>query len=299
MSISLGTSTQKPALVHLYPDIQNETDEANYMLDRMIDFSVARTPDLVIFLGDLTNNNQAAEWTVVQYEISRLNAAGIKWLALLGNHDTDSSRNTLANSYLTPGAWISGFYQIGHIENSYALLTLGGIQWLVLGLEFGPRTAVVSWANSVVAANPTATVLLATHCWSYYDNTRYDWAVYGESQLYNPHSPSINYTPAEGTSDGQDLWNNLVSLHPNIPLIVCGHAFDYPDGIGSCYRTDTRLGTICNQVLRDHQQANFGGGVVSELMLDVANNVLWSTTYDTLAKRSLLGSGETFKIPLR
>ena len=55
---------------------------------------------------------------------------------------------------------VTGRMEAGKVDNYYALFQAGGVDWLVLSLELWPRTAVVDWARSVVAAHPTHNVIV-------------------------------------------------------------------------------------------------------------------------------------------
>jgi 3',5'-cyclic AMP phosphodiesterase CpdA len=300
MTTTIGSVSQRPALLHVYPDTQHETENAKDMLDDMVTFSIARAPDLVLFVGDLTNSKTVAEWSFLQYELGRLTTAGVKWLVVPGNHDSNGSdRTTLMNNYLTAGAWVTGAMDAGRLENTYTIVTIGGRQCLVLCLEFSPRTATVAWANSVVAANPGAWTILVTHCYMCSDGHRYDWAVYGNTQHDSPYSASYQWTPAQGISDGQDLWNNLVSLHSNVRLVLSGHDFLLSTGVGNCRLTSTRLGTTCNQLLQDYQGfaapgGTMGAGIMRELFLDFTNNKLNCRTYSPYQKTVYDSPNENF-----
>jgi hypothetical protein len=294
---NLGYVNRPPGLLHVYPDIQNETEKAKDMLDSMVSFSISTSPDLVLFTGDLTNNKTPSEWSFVQYEVARLNAAGVKWIIVPGNHDSNPDRSTLMNNYLSAGAWVTGLRDTGRLENSYSLVTLGGRQCLVICLEFGPRTAVVSWANSIVAANPGAWTILLTHAYLYRDGTRYDWATYGPAQLYNPHSPDYQWTPAEGISDGAELWSNLVSLHSNIGLVLSGHDVDVVVGSANNNRSDSRLGTTCLQLMTNYQEIGVpktGEGILCEVFLDFVNSRLYRRTYSPYRKNVYSSPTENF-----
>lgn len=306
MTTKIGHVSRPPALLHVYPDIQHETETAKDMLDDMITFSIAQNPDLVLFVGDLTNSCTAAEWAFLQYEIGRLNAAGVKWLVVPGNHDHTSkvTRATPMNDYLTAGAWVTGAMVSGHLENTYSLMDLGGLSCNLLCLEFSPRTATVAWANSIVSANPNAWTILITHCFMCSDGNRYDWATYGDSQHDSPHSAAYQWSPSEGINDGQELWTNLVSLHANIRLVLSGHDFVLATGIGDCRRTDSRLGTTCHQLLQDYQgfadpvNGTQGAGILREIFLDFVNLKLHCRTYSPYQKYVYTSSNMNFYLDL-
>ena len=56
-----------------------------------------------------------------------------------------------------------GYFEAGKVDNTYSRFDAGGRHWLVLNLELWPRTAVVAWAQPVVASHPDDNVIVATH----------------------------------------------------------------------------------------------------------------------------------------
>ena len=294
---------QDPGRVVLVPDSHLGPTRDPILFTQTIDNILASRPQVVMFLGDLVNDSTPESWGMLQTQVGRLTSAGILWIPATGNHDylplTD--RTTLINSYLSVPAWFSGVYQPGHIENSYSMVTLGRRTWLLLSLEWSPRTAVVAWANSVVQAHPTTPVILCTHCYLYYDGTRYNWTVYGDTQSGSPYSTDLRTTPAEGISDGEDLWNNLVRGNSNIQIVVCGHSGN-PSGVLpteaclSSIRTDK---TTCYQILRNYQDTvPWGGGCLVNLRLDYANHRLSTSTYDPYFEDWILTNATNISLSL-
>ena len=115
----------------------------------------------------------AAHWTkldgVVPYALA------------VGNHDLGRNgmtftRDTLFNDYFplerykdlpTFGGVFDG--EPEQLTNSYHLFSAGGRDFLVLALEFGPRHAVVDWANKILDKYPDRWAILITHAYLYSD----------------------------------------------------------------------------------------------------------------------------------
>ena len=127
---------------------------------------------------------------------------------------------------------------------------------MVLSLEFGPRNDVVRWANEVVDKHANKSVILITHAFVYYDDTRYDWAKYGTKQSWNPHSYAVAKASDQDVNDGQELWDKLISRHKNFVMTLNGHVCG--DGLG---RVVTKLdnGQELPQLLVDYQIRPRGG----------------------------------------
>ncbi len=148
-----------------------------------------------------------------------------------------------------------GVYEPGHMENSYHYFAAGGIDWLVLALEFGPRNEVLDWANQVVANRPHRRVIIVTHNYMYSDDTRV-----GPGDLWNPHDCGlcIGVTGPDACNDGEEMWATFVKLHENISFVFSGHILN--DGVGILVSTGDN-GNKVYQVLANYQfEANGGNG---------------------------------------
>jgi hypothetical protein len=250
---------------------------------KQVDFIVRNPPDLVVIMGDCTDDGSEASWSVFAQQIAKLTAAGIAWMLILGNHDYAStvgapgvnpSRTTRLNDYVpaSPGIVCK---DAGHAENAYRLIEMGGRECLVLCLEWSPRDATVAWANAVLDAQAGKPAIVVTHAYLFGDGTRFDQVAYGtEGQLGSPHSASMLTTPNEGIHDGQELWDALISQHSDVVLVMSGHV-DV-----AARRVDVREdGTRCLQVLTDYQSEPwYGGGWLTEYDLDFANRIATART---------------------
>src|SRR5262249_19011666 len=90
----------------------------------------------------------------------------------------------------------------------------------------------------------------------YYDSTRYDWKKLGARQQWNPHDYPYAQATGDDVSDGQELWENLVSKHENFILTVNGHVLG--DGLGRII-TKTPGNRPVNQLLVNFQMRPNGG----------------------------------------
>jgi hypothetical protein len=143
----------------------------------------------------------------------------------------------------------------GRLDNSYHTFEVAGEKFLVLAVEFGPRDRTVEWCNTVIDAHPQHRVILITHAYLYSDDMLYDWWKYGEQQSWNPHAYTFGRHP-DGTNDGRELWDRLVSRHENFLMVVSGHVLN--DGLG--YRAMTGVhDNLVHQMLVNYQMQNEGG----------------------------------------
>ena len=90
---------------------------------------------------------------------------------------------------------------------------------MILNLDYGPDDAVLKWANNVVAAHPDYNVIVNTHAYLYRDGTTLN-----ATDLYAPTTDAVfNAFPGHVANNGDHMWDEFVSLHENIVLVLCGH----------------------------------------------------------------------------
>ncbi len=221
----------------------------------------------VFHLGDVTQHNSPDEWQVAQRAMQILEEGSLPYSLIPGNHDyseggTCKDRTTLLSQYF-PVTALKKFPHWGgnydrepdRVENTFQLLEAGGRKFLILCLEFGPRGDVVRWANEVVAKHRDREVILITHAFIYFDDTRYDWKKFGKKQNWNPHSYPFG-GPNDDVHDGEELWDKLVSKHENFILTLNGHVLQ--DGLGKV-TTATPGGRAIPQLLVNFQMRPQGG----------------------------------------
>ncbi len=218
----------------------------------------------VVHLGDITNRNTPPQWEVAQQALRKLDGA-VPYSLVLGNHDCGpggncTTRETSLNKYFpleraSRQATFGGVKEDGRLDNSYHTFAVGGQKFLVLALEWGPRDETVAWADAIVGKHADHLVLLTTHAYMYYDETRYDWAKLGASQKWNPHSYGTSKLDG-GTNDGQQLWDKLVARHPNFLLTLNGHVLD--DGLARL-TSPAPAGNDVHQMLVNYQMKTEGG----------------------------------------
>lgn len=225
----------------------------------------------VMHLGDITNNNLPQHWEVAKKAISRLDG-NVPYSLAPGNHDYGPNgsckvRETSLNDYFTTTdakkqPTFGGSMDDSRLENNYHTFTVGGQKFLVLALEWGPRDEVVAWADATAAKYPDHHMILTTHAYMYYDETRYDFAKYGKKQTWNPHTYGTAANN-ESTNDGEELWNKLVSKHKGFFLTLNGHVI----GDGQARLTSKGpSGNNVHQVLANYQMKHEGGDAFLRLI---------------------------------
>ena len=211
--------------------------------------------------GDVTNNNNEVEWERAGRAFGRLDGL-VPYAIAPGNHDfgaggSTDNRGTLMNDYFPPSRFakwptFGGVMDEGRAENSYHLFSIAGKDWLILGLEWGPRDKTLEWAGQILRKFPNHKAIIMTHAYLYSDSTRYDWQNKGKSQDWNPH----NYITAGGVNDGEEMWQKLVKKHENVFLVLNGHVLN--DGLGFLVSKGDNGNTVY-QMLVNFQMKPLGG----------------------------------------
>ena len=211
--------------------------------------------------GDVTEHNTKVEWERASRAFGRLDGV-VPYAIVPGNHDlgpngSAKDRTTLMNNYFPPSRfakWPSfgGVMDEGCIENNYHLFRAGGRDWLILGLEWGPRDKTLKWGNHILRKFSNRRAIILTHAYLYHDSTRYDWQQKGKKQSATPHA----YGTEGGVNDGEEMWQKLVKKHANVFMTINGHVLG--DGLGFLV-SKAENGNIVNQMLVNFQMKPIGG----------------------------------------
>jgi hypothetical protein len=262
----------------------------------------------VLHLGDITNNNTHDQWRNAVAAMNLLDDQ-LPYFMTLGNHDYSANgsakdRTTFFHEYFPLEKFNSqssfgGNYdrEPERFDNAYYFFTGGDRDFIVLSLEFGPRNDVVRWANEVVDKHADKSIILITHAFVYYDDTRYDWAKHGPKQSWNPHSYPVAKATDHDVNDGQELWDKLISRHKNFVMTVNGHVCG--DGLG---RVVTKLanGDELPQLLCDYQIRPRGGdGWLRLLEFRPDNKTVMSYDYSVTRNECNLSPDATFSVTIR
>ena len=264
------------------------------------DHTAEQNIEMVLHLGDITNDNDVPQWTAARSAIDRIHLQ-TPYLLAQGNHDVGPSgnganRDTLMNDFF-PAAYYAAQPTFGgslgnrNLENAYSLFEAGGRKWIALSLEWGPRDQVLDWANSVLADHDDRLAIVITHAYMFDDNTRMDSTV----GVYNgsPYDYGTANLPG-GTNDGGDIWRKLVSQHPNTVLVMSGHITGE-----SRLSSPTVHGNVVHQMLIDYQGRPEGGaGYLRYIELFAGSDTMRFRTYSPWQDRYYTGTGSHFELEL-
>ena len=240
-----------PFSIILLPDTQyytkkqaNGTNNTYYKQAQwIIDNRQSENIQFVIHLGDITNDNTVTQWEVADGAHALLDDADVPYSVVPGNHDYRvdglfKRGGSLINDYFPPSRFEGKPWYGGSLNNSsannFTLFEVGDMKFMVVSIEYAPPKDALCWAEEVVAAHPDRRVIIATHCYQTHGGG------------YSGSCPNPDYNTVG--SSPLDIWDELVSRHSNIFLVVAGHVGD------SEYRVRTgNAGNDVHEMLADYQ----------------------------------------------
>lgn len=232
---------------------------------------IAKHADSISFVlhqGDITNHNTAEQWEVAAAAMQRMDGR-VPYVFCMGNHDIGSNgsadtRDTdLFNQWFPYSRYqdnpeFGGAMEPGRMDNTYSVFQAGGLDWLVLSLEFGPRNKVLEWAGEVIASHPGHQVIINTHAYLYSDDTR--MSAVRQHQWLPQYYGVGKATGEDAVNDGEAMWEKLVSQYPKVRFVFSGHVLN--DGTG-VLTSEGKHGNAVHQMLANYQTgvdgSEFGG----------------------------------------
>jgi len=173
--------TQKYVMNHNY----NNQDMFSIQTQWIVDNIATQNIVFVTHEGDIVETwDNTTEWERADYSMSLLDGV-VPYGVLPGNHDQPT---TYYNQYFPytryeAETWYEGHYGTTN-DNNYQLFSAGGMDFVILHLEYNPRGEVITWANQVLSDYADRMAIITTH--AYID------------------------TSANLLSEGSSIWNTLV-----------------------------------------------------------------------------------------
>lgn len=260
--ILIGSCASKQFRIALLPDTQSYS-RAYPEIFRSQTRWIADHADSISFVlhqGDITDHNVPEQWNVAQSAMNLLDGK-VPYVMAMGNHDygtngrADVRNADYFNDYfpyakLSRQAGFGGTFESGKMENSWHVFRAGGLNWLILSLEFGPRNKVLEWAAGIIREHPRHKVIVNTHAYMYADDTRMGP---GDKWLPGDYGLAKNAAAEDQVNNGEEIWEKLVSQHPNMLFVFSGHVLN--KGAGKLV-SEGKHGNKVYQML-----ANYQGGV--------------------------------------
>lgn len=309
--------------IAIIPDTQDYTSDASIMhtyadmMTWLAGNADSKAISFVSQIGDVTQWAAASQFATAKAAFDILREAGIPFSVLPGNHDigtggssdvrvTDTFNAAFSVSYMSEDPTFAGTYdqEPGRYDNNYHLWTApDGTDWIVLNLEFGPRTDVLRWADEVLTEHSDRKAMVLTHSYNNY-NGRHDplgGPLEGEGAGYDY---GLGKDPA-GSWDGEEIWREVISSHANVVFTAGGHIFG--DGAQTVVSYND-YGNPVFQFLLNYQNgvatettgagdpalgSGGGNGAIRLITVDPANDAFYTETYFTDLDTYFTGARET------
>lgn len=269
-----------------------------YIIDKKDEYKIAQ----VIGLGDIVDTyadgeQKENEWNIATAAISKLDGV-LPYTLVSGNHDINWNFNYRVASklpnYLNQSQVISkyGKKEAGlegdepSAANTAHEFTVNGVDYLIVTIEYAAYSTpgVMDWANNIIKNHPHHNVIVTTHAYLSDNGDILDGT--------NNGSPS-SYAGCENHNDGDYFWDNLISKHENISMVICGHV-----GVENIVKS-TKIGDKGNtvtQIMVNTQDldADIGStGTVAFLYFSADGKKVQVRQYSTVRERYLGSDSQT------
>ncbi|HET6559922.1 MAG TPA: metallophosphoesterase [Prolixibacteraceae bacterium] len=265
--------------IPVFPDTQGEVNSQPEMfisqLQWIVDMKDSLNIPFVLHVGDIVDFDNVRHYETASDGFKILDHAKIPYVLCLGNHDTEAvgensgsaapgntrlnlRKTTKFNSYFPVNRMMGqqGRWEEGKSDNAYYTFTAGGLNWLVVSLEFCARKGPVEWADKVVTEHPNHNVIILTH---YHLN--------GNGDISERNAGYGDLSPYE-------IYDTFIEKHPNILLVLSGHTGN------SAWRNDRGdHGNRIYQILTDYQGENYGDGYLRLLEINPQSKSISAKVY--------------------
>jgi len=144
--------------------------------------------------------------------------------------------------------WYGGHWPATGNDNNYQLFSAGGMDFVILHLEYNPGSDVITWADQALYDHADRMAIITTHAYLNGDGSR--------------------------RAEGSAIWDTLVQQNDNVYFVLCGHMQE------EARRTDVVNGREVHQILADYQgRANGGDGWLRIMRFVPAEDTVYVDTY--------------------
>ncbi len=283
---------KKPFNLVLLPDTQTYTALYPEIFRAQTEWIVKNADSIAFVLhqGDITDNNTEKQWENATAALHLLDG-NVPYTFVAGNHDlgdpggnANTRSSVFFNQYMPHEKYskmegFGGTFEPGTMDNTWHTFKAGGLDWLILSLEFGPRDRVLRWAGEIIEAHPRHKVIINTHAYMYSDNTRMN---INSGHAWVPQRYGLgSNTGDDAVNDAEMMWSKLVSRYPNILLVLSGHVLH--SGAARLVSVG-EYGNNVYQMLANYQggvegSENGGNGYLRILTIDPAEKKIAVRTY--------------------
>lgn len=287
LSINGITYAQK-FVIPVLPDTQREVNLNPEMFISQLQWIADKKDSLsipfVLHVGDIVDFDNIGHYEKASKGFEILENVKIPYVLCLGNHDTEAvgefsgsaasnvsgathlnlRKTTKFNTYFPVSRLTGqkGRFEEGKSDNAYYTFKAGGLDWLVISLEFCARKGPVEWAGQIVAEHPNHNVIILTH------------------YHLNPSGDIAERNAGYGDLSPYEIYNMLIKKYPNILLVLSGHTGS------STWRNDRGdNGNRIYQILQDYQGENLGDGYLRLLEINPERGSITGKIYSPYNKK--------------
>lgn len=269
--------------IAIFPDSQYAVSHKPSLLTSQMQWLAAKKDSLklpiVLHVGDVVNYDSNTHFQIASEAFKILDDANVDYAITLGNHDTEAvnvdngsaapgdtrvnvRKTTKFNTYFPVDRFKTqqGRFEEGKSDNAYYTFKAGGLNWLIVTLEFCARQQVVSWANTIIPQYPDHNVIFLTH------------VHLNSSSAVEPGNQGYGSTPPN------EIFFNLMRKHANVRFVFSGHF----SAALSKHRNDPgENGNRIYQMLQDYSTQNnaHGNGYLRLVDIDPAAGTIDAKIY--------------------
>ena len=252
------------------PDTQNESQYNPSMFTAQTQWIVNNKSDIafVAHVGDVVNTcTNSIQYGNADAAMDLLDSGNVPYGVSPGNHDQCGS-SSLYPTYFGTSRFSGKSYYGGGLDdyNQYFFFSFGGMDFIIIFLQYYPGTIQLNWANDLLSSNPDHRGIVVSHA------------------ILNINN-SWNY---------QTVYTNL-SGNPNLFLMLCGHMHSPTDG--EALRSETRANmNPVHIILSDFQDFSYGDGWLRILEFDPYADLISVITYSPYTDTYRTGSDSQYSL---
>ena len=245
--------------VIVIPDTQNESTWAPEMFTAQTQWIVDNKSDIafVAHVGDVVNTcTNSAQYNNADAAMDLLDNGNVPYGVSPGNHDQPNSGacgdTSRYPSYFGTTRFAGKSYYGGVLDdyNHYFFFSAGGMDFIIIFLQYNPGTVQLDWADARMKENPHRRAIVVSH----------------------------NMLNLNDTWSNSSIYESLKD-NPNLFLLLCGHNHSISEG--EALITANYNGTTVHAILSDYQdfEGYTGGGWLRILEFTPSTDLIAVTAY--------------------
>lgn len=255
-----------------FTDTQYYAEYYPNIFDRVTDWTVEEyqkgTFEYVIHTGDIVNKaDDIKQWEIADYNMKKLDLAGVPYGVLAGNHDSiingidySNYKNYFGEDRFNDKSWYGG--SMDNNRNHYDLVSFNGYDFVILYIGFGTETEeeTIQWANEVLSTYSDRNAIVGLHAYLETNATRSEMS--------------------------QAFFDKVVVPNENVKMILSGHYHGAALNVAEIANEDGSTREVF-EVLTDYQAGSEGGeGYLRLINFDPEEGTVNFSTYSPYTDKS-------------